>query len=191
MSQLPHVAAHSRAVSVASCDFAAGRVRRSSPAGIAVGRALVLRRNRRARYSRKTECRNIKKNTREKRIRFAKQGAGKLRRRASHSILSAKRARITLTRRSRPAAAYRNEVRTTFDALKANRSDAERKPEGFKELEIHLRRTLWQIDRTLPAVPIEHRELCRKSHDDLGRIHTELNSHAFSARSSAKKSGDK
>jgi hypothetical protein len=86
--------------------------------------------------------------------------------------------------------AYRNEVRSVFDALKATGIDAERKPDGFKELEFHLRKTLWQIDRTLPAVPIDHRESLQEIHDELGRIHTEL-IHLLFPREAGKKSGDK
>jgi len=86
--------------------------------------------------------------------------------------------------------AYRNEVRSVFDALKATGVDVEKKPDGFKELEFHLRRTLWQIDRTLPAVPIEHRETLQEMHDELGRIHTEL-IHLLFPREAGKKSGEK
>jgi hypothetical protein len=86
--------------------------------------------------------------------------------------------------------AYRNEVRLVFDALKATGNDPEKKPEGFKELEFHLRKTLWQIDRTLPAVPIEHRESLQAMHDELGRIHMEL-IHLLFPREAGKKSGDK
>jgi hypothetical protein len=87
-------------------------------------------------------------------------------------------------------AAYRNEVRSVFDALKAAGIDAEKKPDGFKELEYHLRKTLWQIDRTLPAVPIDHRETLQETHDELGRIHTDL-IHLLFPREAGKKSGDK
>ena len=71
-------------------------------------------------------------------------------------------------------AAYRNEVQFVFDALKGTGNDPEKKANGFKELEFHLRKTLWQIDRALPVVPIEHRESLQGMHDDLGRIHMEL-----------------
>jgi len=87
-------------------------------------------------------------------------------------------------------AAYRNEVRFVFDALKATGNDAEKKSDGFKELEFHLRKTLWQIDRTLPAVPIEHREALQEMHDELGRIHTEL-IHLLFPREAGKKTGEK
>jgi hypothetical protein len=86
--------------------------------------------------------------------------------------------------------AYRNEVRFVFDGLKATGNDPEKKPDGFKELEFHLRKTLWQIDRTLPAVPIEHRESLQVTHDELGRMHMEL-IHLLFPREAGKKSGDK
>lgn len=86
--------------------------------------------------------------------------------------------------------AYRNEVRTVFDALKATGNDAEKKSDGFKELEYHLRKTLWQIDRTLPSIPFDRREALQEIHDELGRIHTEL-IHLLFPREAGKKSGEK
>ncbi len=86
--------------------------------------------------------------------------------------------------------AYRNEVRAVFDALKATGIDAEKKSDGFKELEYHLRKTLWQIDRTLPSVPFDRRESLQEMHDELGRIHTEL-IHLLFPREAGKKSGEK
>lgn len=86
--------------------------------------------------------------------------------------------------------AYRNEVRFVFDALKATGNDAEKKSDGFKELEFHLRKTLWQIDRTLPSVPFEHRESLQEMHDELSRIHTDL-IHALFPREAGKKNNDK
>lgn len=86
--------------------------------------------------------------------------------------------------------AYRNEVRFVLDALKATGNDPEKKPDGFKELEFHLRKSLWQIDRTLPAVPIEHREFLQMIHDELGRIHMDL-IHLLFPREAGKKSGEK
>jgi hypothetical protein len=85
--------------------------------------------------------------------------------------------------------AYRNEVRFVLEALKGTGNDPEKKPDGFKELEFHLRKTLWQIDRTLPGVPIEHRESLQVMHDELGRIHMDL-IHLLFPREAGKKSGD-
>jgi hypothetical protein len=86
--------------------------------------------------------------------------------------------------------AYRNEVRFVLDALKATGNDPEKKPDGFRELESHLRKTLWQIGRTLPTVPIEHREAMQQIHDELGRIDNDLIKLLF-PREAGKKSGDK
>jgi hypothetical protein len=86
--------------------------------------------------------------------------------------------------------AYKNEVRFVFDALKAMGNDAEKKPDGFKELEFHLRKSLWQIDRTLPTVPIDHRESFQLIHDELGRIHTELIHLLFPREAGKKSAGD-
>jgi hypothetical protein len=86
--------------------------------------------------------------------------------------------------------AYRNEVRFVFDALKATGNDPEKKPDGFKELEFQLRKSLSHIDRSLPTVPIEHRESLQQPHDELARIHADL-IHLLFPREAGKKSGDK
>jgi hypothetical protein len=70
--------------------------------------------------------------------------------------------------------AFRNEMRATFDALKARGVDPERKPEGFKELEIHLDKTLWKLDRAAALIPFAARPAFQDIRDELGRIHTEL-----------------
>jgi hypothetical protein len=48
---------------------------------------------------------------------------------------------------------YRDEVKSTFQSLKGTGMDAERKPNGFKELEIHLRKALPQIDEVIRKIP--------------------------------------
>jgi hypothetical protein len=70
--------------------------------------------------------------------------------------------------------AFRNEVRSAFDALKARGVNPERKPDGFKELEIHLDKTLWKLDRAVALVPYASRPAFQDIRDELGRIHTEL-----------------
>jgi hypothetical protein len=76
-------------------------------------------------------------------------------------------------------AVYRNEVRTTFDALKAKVSDPERKPEGFKDLQIHLRDVLFRLDRSVTLIPLGRRPVFQDIRDELGRIHNELNHMLF------------
>jgi hypothetical protein len=85
---------------------------------------------------------------------------------------------------------YKNEVRFVFEALKATGNDPEKKADGFKELEFHLRKTLWQIDRTLPVVPIDRREALQEIHDELVRTHAEL-IHMLFPREAGKKNDGK
>jgi hypothetical protein len=84
--------------------------------------------------------------------------------------------------------AYRDEVRLVFDALKATGNDPEKKADGFKELEFHLRKTLWLVDRSLPVVPFERRAAFQEMRDDLGRIHNDL-IHVLFPREAGKKNG--
>jgi hypothetical protein len=69
---------------------------------------------------------------------------------------------------------YRDEVRSTFDGLKATGNDAEKKPDGFKELQIHLRKALWELDRAASLVPTDRRTEFHGIHEELSRIHNEL-----------------
>jgi len=84
--------------------------------------------------------------------------------------------------------AFRDEVRVVFDALKATGNDPEKKPDGFKELEFHLRKSLWQVDRSLPVVPFDRRALLQEMRDELGRIHNDL-IHVLFPREAGKKNG--
>jgi hypothetical protein len=84
--------------------------------------------------------------------------------------------------------AYRDEVRFVFDGLKATGNDPEKKADGFKELEFHLRKTLWEIDRSLQVVPFERRASLQEMSDELGRIHSDL-IHMLFPREAGKKTG--
>jgi len=84
--------------------------------------------------------------------------------------------------------AYRDEVRIVFEALKATGNDPEKKADGFKELEFHLRKTLWQVDRSLPVVPFDRRASLQEMRDELGRIHNDL-IHLLFPREAGKKTG--
>lgn len=86
--------------------------------------------------------------------------------------------------------AYRDEVRSAFDALKATNNDPERKPDGFKELQIHLRKSLWEMDRSLPLVPYDRRADFQNVRDELGRIHANLIQMLFPRMPGGKKSGE-
>lgn len=86
---------------------------------------------------------------------------------------------------------YRGEVRATFDGLKGSGIDPERKPDGFKELQIHLRKTLWEMDRTMPLIPIERRTAFQDIRAELSRIHSELIHMLFPREPGSKRGGEK
>ncbi len=69
---------------------------------------------------------------------------------------------------------YRDEVKTVEAALKATGADAERKPAGFKQLEIHLRKSLRELGETILALPEEQREAFQNVRQELANIEKEL-----------------
>lgn len=69
---------------------------------------------------------------------------------------------------------YREEAHICFDGLNAAVSDAEKHPEGFRQLQIHLRKGLWEMERTIPAIPESRRTEFRTIHDDLTELQTKL-----------------
>ena len=69
---------------------------------------------------------------------------------------------------------YRDQVQQTFAALKATGIDAERKPAGFKELQISLRRTLRSIDDLVLALPVDKRPFFRAVRDELAKVQNDL-----------------
>ncbi len=69
---------------------------------------------------------------------------------------------------------YLNEVRSTFDALKTTGIDAEKKPDGFKELQIHLRKTVLKLERAASLVPPDRRKEFQNIHDEISSINSEL-----------------
>jgi len=71
-------------------------------------------------------------------------------------------------------AEYRDEVRTAEAALKATGADPERKPGGFKQLQIHLRKGLREISQTILLVPVEQRERFEAISSELAHINREL-----------------
>lgn len=69
---------------------------------------------------------------------------------------------------------YRDEVRAAEAALKASGVDAERKPAGFKQLQIHLRKSLRDLDQTILAMPEDQREPFEAVRRELTGIDEEL-----------------
>ena len=62
---------------------------------------------------------------------------------------------------------YRDEVRDTVVALRGTGVDAERKPAGFKELQISLRETIRRIDDLILTLNVDKRPFFREVRNDL------------------------
>jgi hypothetical protein len=69
---------------------------------------------------------------------------------------------------------YRDESRNAFDGLRGTGVDAEKHSEGFRQLENSLRKAIWQMERTLPGIPDDHRAAFRSLVDDLVAMQTQL-----------------
>jgi hypothetical protein len=69
---------------------------------------------------------------------------------------------------------YRDEVKNTFKDLKATGVDPEKKPNGFKELQIHLRRALKEIDDVIRKVPEGPRVPFQVARQDVVQVNKEL-----------------
>lgn len=69
---------------------------------------------------------------------------------------------------------YRDEAHSCFDGLNAAIGDAEKHPEGFRQLQIHLRKGLWEMERTIPSIPEGRRGEFRAIHDDLTELQSKL-----------------
>ena len=69
---------------------------------------------------------------------------------------------------------YRDEVRETVAGLKATGVDAERKPAGFKELQISLRETIRHIDDLIFTLPVDKRPFFRAVRDDAAKEQNDL-----------------
>lgn len=69
---------------------------------------------------------------------------------------------------------YRDEVRATVAALNGMSADAERKPAGFKELQISLRETIRRIDDLILTLEVDKRPFFRAVRNDLFMDQNEL-----------------
>ena len=77
---------------------------------------------------------------------------------------------------------YRDEVRATVAALKGTGVDAERKPAGFKELQISLRETIRRIDELIFTLNVDKRPFFREVRNDLFVDQNELIDDLFPRR---------
>src|SRR5258706_3374892 len=69
---------------------------------------------------------------------------------------------------------YRDEVRHIAELLKATGVDPEKKPAGFKELQISLRETVRHIDDLILTLPVDKRPFFREVRTDLVNTQNEL-----------------
>lgn len=81
---------------------------------------------------------------------------------------------------------YRDEVRETVEALKASGIDAEKKPAGFKELQISLRESVRHIDDLIFALPVDKRPFFREVRADLVTAQNDLIDALFPRRPAQK-----
>ena len=69
---------------------------------------------------------------------------------------------------------YRDEVQKTAAGLKATGIDAEKKPAGFKELQINLREAIRRIDDLILTIPVDKRPFFRVVRSDLAKTQNDL-----------------
>jgi hypothetical protein len=62
---------------------------------------------------------------------------------------------------------YRDNARTTFNGLQSTGVNAERHSDGFKQLQISLRKGLWELQRTMTLIPEEQKATVRALADNL------------------------
>ncbi len=77
---------------------------------------------------------------------------------------------------------YRDEVRAMVAALNGTGIDAERKPAGFKELQISLRQTIRRIDELILTLNVDKRPFFREVRNDLFMYQNELIDDLFPRR---------
>ncbi len=69
---------------------------------------------------------------------------------------------------------YRDNVRTAFDLLKKQQPDADKHPEGYRHLELQVRRAIREVEEIIIIVPQEVRPPLQIVREDLLHIDDEL-----------------
>jgi len=69
---------------------------------------------------------------------------------------------------------YRDDVRSVLAALKASGLDAEKKPAGFKQLQIHVRKSIRQLKERILQLPYEQRDPFEAIRRELEQVDKEL-----------------
>ena len=86
---------------------------------------------------------------------------------------------------------YRDAVLKSHGGLKASGINAEKKPSGFKQLEIHVRRGLSRLEDLILAVPLEQRQAFEEIRKQLEQVDRELLEMLFPRRPAKKESKPK
>jgi hypothetical protein len=86
---------------------------------------------------------------------------------------------------------YRDNARAAVDALKKDHPDAERHTSGFKQLQIHVHKSLREVDEVLVVAPDEYRPPLELVRRDLANIDDELLELLFPRHPSDKKPATK
>jgi hypothetical protein len=81
---------------------------------------------------------------------------------------------------------YRDEARIVFGGLKKSRIDAEKKSNGFRQLQIHLRRTVRQLTEIITTVLFEEREPFEAIRKEIDQMDRELINMLFPRQPGAK-----
>jgi hypothetical protein len=82
---------------------------------------------------------------------------------------------------------YRDNARAAVDALKKDHPDAERHTSGFKQLQIHVHKSLREVDEVLVLAPDEYRPPLEIVRRDLAKLDDELLELLFPRHPSEKK----
>jgi len=82
---------------------------------------------------------------------------------------------------------YRDNARAAVDALKKDHPDAERHTSGFKQLQIHVHKSLREVDEVLVVAPDEYRPPLEIVRRDLAKLDDELLELLFPRHPSEKK----
>jgi hypothetical protein len=69
---------------------------------------------------------------------------------------------------------YRDEVQDTVAKLKATGVDPEKRPSGFKELQISLRVTVRHIDDLIFTLPVDKRPFFQAVRDDVAKVQNDI-----------------
>jgi chorismate mutase len=86
---------------------------------------------------------------------------------------------------------YRDAVKSAHAELKESGRDAEKKPSGFKDLQIHIRRSIPRLEQSILSVPVEQREPFEAIRKELDKIDRELIDALFPRQPSKKAGEDK